>query len=266
LKLAGTLATVLVVAYWVTMNALVIQRERELRTQGRYRAGVDRYLGTDLLRERWLEIYRKNRKIGYSGYTFEKVFAEEGVEIQTSLESRVDLDVRGLQLPVRLSGTLVLDREMKPIRLRLDVVLAERLPVTLLGERRGEDFRLEARQGSQTVFALSLPREELILADGLAPSLPYSGFRVGERFQVPCFDPVAMGRSVVDVEVVSKDVDVIDGLQTEVFHLETTFRGTKSESVVTASGELLRQKLGPPLDDIVLRRATRANAKRFFER
>ena len=272
MKLVGSIAVLLIVAYWVTMNSLVIYRQREFAKQDRFRAGVTEFLGNELLRERWLEIYRKNVKIGYTGCTYEKVFAAEGVEIRCDLDSRLNLDIPGSKLSVKIEGSLVLDGEMKPRSLRLDVTLADKLPMTLLGEQRGDQFALKVRHADSTAPLLTLPREELILGDGLVPSLPVSGFRVGDRYRISCFDPVKLSRSPVEVQVLSKEVKEIDGLLTEVFRLETRFGddtsppGITSTSWMTASGELLRQEFGPPLQDIVLRRQTRANAKRFFNR
>lgn len=262
MRLLGITATIAILLFWATMNTLVVLRQRDLRSQNRYRAGVNAFLGTDLLRERWLGIYQKNRKIGYSGYILEKVFADEGPEISGRIESRLETRVLGRQLPVEVLGSFTLDVAMIPIQLRLDVSIGAAIPLTLTGEGREDRFRIVARQGEQTIVELDLPREDFFLGDGLVPSLPVSGFTVGERFSVPCFDPLTLTRSLAEVEVVARETREIGGLPTDGFRLETTFGNRKSTSFVTSTGEVLRQEFG----DLVLRRETRENATRFFKR
>jgi hypothetical protein len=266
LRYAGIALATGIFIFWATMNTLVVLKQREVRLLNRYRKGVDSFLGTDLLRERWLGIYRNNRKIGYTGSTFEKVYAEEGAEISGRVESRMEMDLLGKRIPVELEGDFTLDASMRPIRLRVDVTLAETIPVSLVGLRRGEKFRITVKQGATDLVGTELPLEEFFLADGLVPALPVSGFAVGERFSVPCFDPVTMSRSVADVTVIARETQEIGGLPTDCFRLETRFRDMTSTSFVTATGELLKQEFGPPLESIVLRRETRDNAKRFFKR
>lgn len=266
MRFAGIACAIGIFVFWASMNTLVVLKQREVRILNRYRKGVDSFLGTDLLRERWLGIYRKNRKIGYTGSTFEKVFAQEGAEINGRVESRMEMDVLGTRVPVELDGDFTLDAAMKPIHLRLDVSLAGAIPISLVGRRRGEKFRIAVKQGATDLVGVELPLEEFFLGDGLVPALPVSGFAVGERFGVPCFDPVTMSRSTAEVKVVARETQEIGGLQTDCYRLETQFRDMKSTSYVTGTGELLKQEFGPPLEDIVLRRETRENARRFFKR
>jgi hypothetical protein len=255
-----------IVVYWITMNSLVVLREREARSLDQYRAGVSEYLGPSLLRERWLGIYRKNRKIGYTGYTFEKVYALEGVEIQSTLESKMQFELLGISRKVEMDGNLVLDGNMLPLRLQLDISFEGVASLSVLGALRGNQFVLTVKQGKVSLLEIPLPREELHLGNGLVPALPVAGFKVGETFKVPCFDPITMSRAVASVKVVSKGAREIDGFNADIFCLETTFRGITSKSWVTGAGELVRQEFGPPLDDLVLRRDTRDGARRAFQR
>ena len=49
-KHLGTILTLLIVAFWVTMNTGLVLREIELSEMGRFERGVTAYLGTDLRR------------------------------------------------------------------------------------------------------------------------------------------------------------------------------------------------------------------------
>lgn len=255
-----------ILVYWLAMNSLVVLREREVRSLDQYRAGVSEFLGPSLLRERWLGIYKRNRKIGYTGYTFEKVYAVEGVEIQSTLESKMQMELLGIPRKVEMDGSLVLDGDMKPLRLRLDLSVESLASLTVLGALRGNQFVVTVKQGKVPLLEIPLPREELHLGNGLVPALPVAGFEVGETFKVPCFDPMTLSRAMTTVKVASKSAREIDGFTADVYCLETMFRGLTSKSWVTGAGELVRQEFGPPLDDIVLRRETREGARRAFKK
>ena len=244
------------------MNSLVALREMERRDLDKYRQGVSSFLGGELYRERWLGIYKKNRRVGYTGYVFEKVFAAEGIEFHSSVEYRMEIDPFGHAQVVNLTGNLVLDEGMKPIHLRMEASLDRAISVVATGKRRDGEFALEAHAGSLKLADFSMPLEELHLGNGLVPSFPISGFKVGDTFEVPCFDPMLMSRSVATVKVVSTEERNIEGLRVEVYVVETEFRGLTSRAWMTGAGELLRQEFGPPLNDLVLRMEKKEILKR----
>lgn len=267
MKVLGLLLTLAVFAFWGTMTYLVVRRQQEIRGQDLYRAGFTRYIGNEFLRERWLSVYRKNKKIGYTGYTFRKDFTANGsVEITATLESRMEIAFLGQVVPVRLEGRMILDGDMKPLLLKVDMTVSGNISFSMDGSPRGDDFLLTMEKDGEKMLELSVPREELFLGDGLVPALPVSGFQVGDEYNVPCFDPLTMSRSRTQVKVTGQEVRDVRGLQSDVFILETRYRGLYSRSWVTATGELLRQEFGPPLQDVVLRRDTRENARRYFRK
>lgn len=266
MRYAGPLLGILIFLFWVWMNSLQVLRQVELGARDRYRTCVTDFLGNDLLRERWLGVYKNNRKVGYTGYVYEKIFAEQDVEIRTTLESRMTVQFLMKDVEIELNGSLLLDGEMRPKQLRLDILVAGKLPLALTGSQEGDKLILLLRQGGTTMGRMSLPRRELFLGDGLAPSLPIAGLRVGDEFEISCFDPLTLGHTAARVRVVSREIREIDGLLAEAFQLETRFREITSTSWVTASGELLRQEFGPPFQDYVLRRETRTNARRFYKK
>ncbi|MBI4603500.1 MAG: hypothetical protein HY721_16230 [Planctomycetes bacterium] len=265
MKHLGSILTAAVFAFWGAMNSLVFLRQLELEGLDRYRSGVTQFLGTGFLRERWMGIYRGGRKIGYTGYTFEKVFALEGIEVHSTLESRLEIEVFGVRQRVEIHGTLVADKELKPLSLQLDAKFQSQPAVTLAGRRGEGKLLVDVKVGSSAPFKMSLPLEELHLGDALVPSLPIAGLRAGDELRVPCFDPITLSRSVATVRVLRKEVIELDGMSVEAHYLETTFRGIVGKSWVNDASEVLIQRFGPPLGDVVLRKERRENAQRPFK-
>lgn len=243
------------------MNALVVRREQALHRMDDVRSGMTRFLGAELMKERWMGIYRRHKKVGYTGASFEKTFAEEGIEVHCQIES--EMEILPPLTAARVEGVLVLDADLRPLRLRLEVRLGTLGEIRLEGERRGSQFEIAILQGGAKLLVKALPLEELFLGDGLAPSIPMAGFEVGESYRVPCLDPVSMTRVVTEIQVKSRSTENVDGQLVDVFTLETSFRGVTSRSMVTASGELLRQEFGPPLADLVLRKESKRQAKNW---
>lgn len=260
MKHLGTVSTLVVLAFFATMNTLLVLRERRTATLGQYQAGVTRYLGNQFYRERWLGVYRKGRYIGYTGFTLEKTFDGDAIAVWQNLDSRVALAPFG---DVRLTGTLVTDQELKPKTLQLKVQLGELAAVKIRGRRDPESFVVEMQAGSSWSTLITLPLEELHLGDALAPSLPIAGVNVGEKLAVPCFDPVARKTVIAEVLVAAREVREVEGLNVDAYRLETTFRGIQSRSWVNEAGDVLVQELGPPLADYVLKRTTKANIERL---
>lgn len=257
MKHLGWLVTIAIVVYAGAMNWMVYERQRAVSSLDRYRAGVSTFLGAELQREQWMGIYRKHRRVGYTGYTIEKVFPAEGVEIQTTMESRMEIELFGQPQTLDLNGSLVLDETMRPLTLYMDVAGSAGSFITISGKREGERFEVDVRRGNMRLFRVQLPLAELHLGNGLVPNLPLSGYKVGDIYEVPCFDPLFMGRAVARVEVLSREIKEVDGVQAEVLILETRFRDITARSWVTPGGELIRQEFGPPLDDLLLRRESR---------
>ena len=58
MKHLGLLFSVLIFAFWVTMNVLMIARQHELEKLGSYQKRVNQFLESSHRRERWLGIYK----------------------------------------------------------------------------------------------------------------------------------------------------------------------------------------------------------------
>lgn len=264
MKAINITLTVLIFAFWGVMSTLLVLREREASRAGLFHAGVQQYLENSLLRERWMSIYRDNTtKIGYSGYTLEKAFEDEGVVIYGTLEFKATLDLLGSRRTVEMRGSLVADDQMRPTTLNVSMMLESLPAAELIGQREGDAFRVTLKAGVLPPLSITLPLGELALGDALTPILPIAGFQVGDTLRVPSFDPITLERSPVELKVVEEEVKEFGGVKVDVFRLETRFRAIASTLWATASGEVMLQKFGPPLEAITLRRDTAEQARRM---
>ena len=260
------LSTGAIVVFWIAMNTAVVLSHKNLQQLDRYRRGVTEFLGSELSRERWMGVYRDDRKIGYTGLVIERVATDEGSEVHVRLESVFDFDLFGVGERLFFRAELVQDEALKPLRLDGEVRLVSQAGIRLSGARHGEHFIVEVTQGDEQLLELPLPAEELFLADGLTPSLPLGGYEIGERLEVACLDPITLRREKVIVEVTDLSSRQLQGLQMDVYTLTSKFRGMTSTTMVSRDGLVLSQEFGPPLAGVVLKNEGRERARRGFER
>ena len=284
MKYIETFFSLLIIAFWISMNALLISREAELEKVGQFKGGIQGYLAGANLRESWMTIRSKGKRIGYSGYTVEKLYIDGGNEYHIGIETVY----RG-RLPVptilasflpdnrqfELNGLLVLDEDMRPLSLRMNLSLATfrrqtetaRASFLLVGRDRGDQFLVELfhEEDEAALLAVRLPSDKLTLSNGLAPTIPIAGLKQGKTYRVPVFDPLSslgFGSESATIEVLRKEARKIGGLFVDTWVVETRYGSKTISSWVTSGGEVLRQELGPPLD-LVMTKVT--NRKRALE-
>lgn len=291
MKYFGAISTLMILAFWITMNTLLVQRDLEHRRQGEYRRGLDALVGAGTIRESWMSIYQDHKKVGYSGYTLEKIYNEDGMEYQV----HVDTLYRGrFPLPemlarflensnqLELQGRLFLDEELEPTLMGLNVSLVllrgtaieKSVDFVLSGTRKEDKLSIEVyfgeeKEDEKPAFALAIPVEKMTLSNGLAPSLPLAEYEVGKKYELPVFEPLSffgIDSESATVEVVDKIEKRIDGVRADVYEVETKFRGQVSKSWVTSNGDVLRQEIGPPLSLLLRKEPSKIAAVRGFER
>ena len=279
MKHLGLLFSVLIFAFWVTMNVLMIARQHELEKLGYYQKRVNQFLESSHRRERWLGIYKstseRTEKLGYTGAIVQKLPGVEGTEYHTELETLIDLRAfgEGAKMMSRLIGTgnlemrglLVQDAEMKPMTMAVNLYFPSGGHVIIQGRRVDEKFEIRLHNDAFTSPPLNVPLENLDLGNGLFPTLPLAGYKEGETFQIATINPVFLTRQVADVEVVSLAAREVNGVLVDVYTIQIEFKGTKSTSLVTRDGTLLQTKIASPLN-LVLRREKSSRVKKGLDR
>ena len=280
MKYFGLAIAVLIFLFWSTMNTLLVKRQLEVEQMGLYQQKVNLFLNNSRRRERWLGIYKhsdhRRRKLGYTGTIVEMRHGAEGREYHTEMESVINMELfgQGAMLlqgflgkgNLKIRGDLVQDAEMRPLNLTVELTFPSGRHILIQGERQDERFILKTHNEAFDIPPLSMPLDKLKLGNSLVPDLPFAGLKEGESFRVKTFDPVFFTPRTVEVNVVSLETKQIDGLLVDVFTLETTFRGAKNTALVTRDGTVLRIKLGPPFDGIILLHESPSTVKKGFSK
>ncbi len=262
MRFVGPFAAAAVVLFWLLMNGLLLREVTEYRGLDQYRRGVIDFLGPNIRRERWMGIYRKNRRLGHTGFSIERRFDQQGMGYRMDFSTRVEIDIFGRGAAadggaapgVEIDGWITLDAEVVPEEVKAKVA-AGPARLTLEGARREGRFHVALKNaGGQVAFQTSLPLRELQLGDALAPLPPISGLSVGQVYRVNVFDPFWKENTVAETTVKAAARKEADGILVDCFELETRLRGAVFRSFVTRDGEVLRQELPP---DFLLLRESR---------
>ena len=248
LALAGTAG---IVAFWILMNVSLVQRFVEYGGLDEYRRGVIDFLGSEVRRERRMGIFRKGQRVGHTWLALERVAGKDTAGFHVEFSTRVNVDILGQGGSMGLEGRGTLDARMVPVKLDAEAIFGPTRLGIKVG-RDGERLLVTLQSGEKILFRSLFPLQEMLLGDGLAPAIPVGGLRLGATCRVPVFDPLFRERSMAETRVVSETRRSVDGVPVDCLELETRFRGNLFRSWVTRDGELLRQELPPPLDDVVL--------------
>ena len=166
MRLLGWLTTIVIVLFWGTMNTMLVVRQRELKELGKYRQGVQEFLGPERQRERWLGVYHNHKKIGYTGFQMEKVplaDKEFDFEFWTTIESVFRFDLFGRGNNLKFKATLTQDNEMEPTHLHGELAIEKVAALQLIGTREDDGFRLTIKQGGLKLFSVRLPLDDFFL-------------------------------------------------------------------------------------------------------
>lgn len=261
MRLSGGLATSVVVLFWLLMNGRLVLREYEYRSLDQYRRGVADFLGDRIRRERWMGVYRRQKRIGHTGLAVERSFEGDRLGYRVEFSTRLEIDVLGQGGRIAIEGAALLDPRMVPLDLTVDVAVGT-VKVQLTGSREDEHFVVALKDQERSMFRERLPLRELHFGDGLAPLPPIAGLRVGERYRVPVFDPVFRASAPAESTVVRETSRLADGMAIDCLEIETAFRGMVIRSFVTRDGEVLRQEIPPPLEVVLIREPAPARRDR----
>jgi hypothetical protein len=219
LKLGG----IAVVAVWLVMTGLLVQREA---VKGPEMAPAS----SMLVREDWMGIYLEGKKIGYAmtsvdktarGYAItEEMLTELNVmgtrqDIRTVTHSTVDesLALQGFDFSLK-SG--VADMEINgAVKAGTDGGALLELDITTAGRTEKQELQLKDVPHMSSDIELYLQRQ---------------GLEVGKKFRLPFFDPAMLSQKYMDIEVEAKEELKIGDRLLPVYRVREDYAGVTART------------------------------------
>ncbi|MEC8192467.1 MAG: hypothetical protein VX127_07040, partial [Myxococcota bacterium] len=185
--------------------------------------------------ERWMGIFFEDQHVGFS-VTRSANISSGGTLFEGRSQFRVS--TFGKIQEVTTAGTAMVG--VTGILERFDfVMLADQVRLVARGEIKNNELVMDVDQAGETStlrFPISKPPH---VGMSLESAIRKHELAVGLEFTVPYFDPLTLAEGEMAIEVV--DVEVFDGGE-EAYWLTSTFGNVETRSLVTPSGETLRQE------------------------
>ncbi len=228
------IAAVLVVAFWLVMTALLLQRHYGGRTpQG---PSVSGGIPEGVFGEHWFGVYQKDRRIGYSSWKFER----EG----SGYAASETLKLRLLVLDASREMELVTKASLGP-DLGLDsftLSLISDVSMDISGTVRGNSLGIVIDSaGTRTERSIRL-KERPVLNLSMVPSVMKGGMTPGRRYDLNMLDPSSMSVEPVSFSVEGKEQVRSMGAMVDTVRLRGSFRGGDLSVWLTEQGEIIRQE------------------------
>jgi transglutaminase-like putative cysteine protease len=208
--------------------------------------------GARTQRDSWMNIFRKDRKIGYSHTRF---FEHNGrLQLEETVFMRVNTmglvqDIH-LQTRGRLNSDLTLDDFDFEIN-------SGRFRFTVRGAVSGAALSIETTNGQdRRRFNVPFEAKPYLLA-GVVDAVASTRMQPGDRFTFEIFDPATLAQETAEVEVVGPEAVEVANREQAATKIALDFRGVRQMAWISPNGDILREK---GLLGIQLEKTTRQDA------
>ncbi len=224
--------------------------------QGSLRAIDPEALASGPGEEEWMGIFFEEQPVGYA-VNSQSATVDGGLLLRGRSLFRI-VSMGRIQQVVT-AGSAVMDAERRVQRFEF-FMDSDAVRLSVRGEIRPGELVMDLLQAGE-VQTLTLPMEQAPqISLSLDQALADPDMAVGQRFELPYFDPITMAQDVMEVEVT--DVELVPGTAEEAYWITTRFNGIESRRLVTPSGHTLREEGGLGLSTV---RMTREEAEALLD-
>jgi hypothetical protein len=225
------LIPILIILFWISMTFLLIYRHAP-------NSSIDAETQSLLLenKQRWMGIYLKGQKIGFTSSRFEKELdgyaaheeikmkimvlgIMQGIHSRTSVLLSPALKVRSFKFTLNAAQNIEVDGNIRDKTLILDITTAN-------NKSRQEIMLDEAPQMTLTII----------------PYLLQKGLKSGMKIRLPVFDPVTFSTQKMLIEIVGKEKINLNNSEIEAFKIKGDLNGLKLLMWIDKQGNELKEE------------------------
>ncbi len=188
-------------------------------------------------RDTWMNIFQKDKKIGFSHKTFTK--NEKGYLLQENIFMRINTMGMVQDINLKTHGVLNDDFTLSSFNF---IISSGRFNFSATGSVSGDMINIATQSsGVLRTFDIKVKKKPYIAA-GILDAMRASGLKTGEKFTFDIFDPATMGQESVIVSVVGKENIKSMGSMRVASKLLMNFKGATQLAWIGEDGEVLREK------------------------
>ncbi|MDX2509110.1 MAG: transglutaminase-like domain-containing protein [Desulfobacterales bacterium] len=203
-------------------------------------------------RDTWMNIFQKDKKIGFSHKTFTK--KEKGYLLQENVFMRINTMGMVQDINLKTNGVLNDDFTLSSFDF---IISSGRFSFSATGSVSGDIINIKTQNsGAFRTFDIKIKKKPYIAA-GILDAIRAAGLKAGGKFTFDVFDPATMGQEPVVVSVVGKENIKSMGAMKIATKLLINFKGATQFAWIGEDGETLKEK---GLLGIRLEKTTRKDA------
>jgi hypothetical protein len=188
-------------------------------------------------KETWMNIFQKNRKIGFSHSNFTQ--ADDGYRFQETVFMRINTMGMVQDINLKTRGRLNPDFSLADFDFKIN---SGRFSFTLKGSTIGDVLTIQTTNaGSGREVDIPIKKKPYLLA-GITAAMATAKLNAGDKYIFDIFDPTTMGQTPVNVEVIGReDIQVKDTKKTAT-KVALNFKGATQIAWIAENGDVLKEK------------------------
>ena len=203
-------------------------------------------------RDRWMNIFQNDRKIGFSHSTFSKV--ENGYHLQETLRLRINTMGMIQNLSLNTTGWLHPDLTIGSFELTIS---SGRFQFRAEGAVSENVLSIQTKTAGNTEKVEIELKDRLYLFAGIIEAVTAEDLKPGETRTYYLFDPVTMGRAPVEIRYLDKENIRVMGRAQSAKKVSFSFKGATQTAWIGEDGRVLKES---GLLGITLERTTKDDA------
>ncbi len=226
------LLPLVIILFWIATTSSLIYRHAPIKG-----SGIEAQSLLPEKTERWMGIYLKGQKIGFSSSRFYR--EAEGYSVYEEIKMR--LTVFGTEQDTHTLTHVFLSPDLRIQSFRFSMESVEqRLKIS--GKFTGKTLNLDIETpNSKRAHKIELA-EEPQMSPTVLPYLIKKGLKNGTRLRLPVFDPLTMSIQNMLIEIAGMEKIMIAGREVEAFKLRGHFQGVELLMWVDEEGNKLKEE------------------------
>jgi hypothetical protein len=235
-SLVYKISGIVIVVFWIFVLAALVKETHFSRKTTNGTVNTEKRPG---LRnsEEWMEIFFKDRKVGY---TVRRVTKIRG-ECEISEEIFLTVNLMGSEQRILSYTRAMVDERFLLNRFDFSLTSGP-IGFKVSGKVEGDNLSLKVGEGGKEEIRLIKLPEKPMIGAGLTQFFEARSLKAGEVFTFPLFDPASLTTNPATVRVAAKEKIRLSGKSHDAFRLEMNFLGRPLVFWLDEDGAPLKEK------------------------
>jgi hypothetical protein len=194
-------------------------------------------IGTVAEKDTWMNIFQKDRKIGFSHTRFSK--GNTGYHLQETVYMRINTMGMIQDINLKTDARLQPDFTMAEFNFEMN---SGRFRFLVKGSTTGKGLHIQTESaGSRREMDIRVQKTPYLFA-GIIDAVAATRLKPGDKFVFPIFDPATMGQAPVYAEVLGPEEVQIMRRRQRAIKVSLSFKGASQLAWIDENGNLLKEK------------------------